>query len=85
MSALYQAVRPLIFKLKPEPAHHLVMTLLRLGGEIWPGQPLLKAWFHPRRSGFEPVQAFGLTFPNPIGLAAGFDKDAAAFRGLACR
>ena len=84
MSALYQAFRPLIFKLKPEPAHHMVMALLRLGGEVWPGQPIIRALFRPRRSVFQPVQAFGLTFPNPIGLAAGFDKDATAFRGLAC-
>ncbi len=32
----------------------------------------------------KPVQAFGLNFKNPIGLAAGYDKDAVAWRGLAC-
>jgi dihydroorotate dehydrogenase len=32
----------------------------------------------------KPVQAFGLTFPNPVGLAAGYDKDGTAWRGLAC-
>ena len=32
----------------------------------------------------KPVEAFGLTFPNPIGLAAGYDKDGLGWRGLAC-
>jgi dihydroorotate dehydrogenase len=41
----------------------------------------LRAWFAaPQR----PVEAFGLTFPNPIGLAAGYDKDGLGWRGLAC-
>ena len=30
------------------------------------------------------VQAFGLDFPNPVGLAAGYDKDALGWRGLTC-
>jgi dihydroorotate dehydrogenase len=46
-----------------------------------PARAFLRAWFNvPRR----PVQAFGLTFSNPIGLAAGYDKDALGWRGLAC-
>jgi dihydroorotate dehydrogenase len=83
MSAAYRALRPLIFLLQPETAHHLVMALLRLGGKVGPGRTLLRTWFRPRRPA-PPVHAFGLAFPNPIGLAAGFDKDAVAFRGLAC-
>jgi dihydroorotate dehydrogenase len=41
----------------------------------------IQAWFHTPQ---KPVQAFGLTFPNPVGLAAGYDKDGLGWRGLAC-
>jgi len=79
---LFHVLRPLIFKFKPEQAHHLVITMLGLGS-LWPVRPLLRAWFNPRVPG-PGVQAFGLTFPNPVGLAAGFDKNAQALSGLAC-
>lgn len=78
----FHLIRPLIFKLNGEQAHHLVINMLRLGG-IWPASLLLRAWFRPG-SGGPPVEAFGLTFPNPVGLAAGFDKNAQAMSGLGC-
>ena len=63
---------PLIRLLDPERAHNLAVWALSRG-------------FVPRQGGEdEPVLAtdlWGLRFPNPVGLAAGFDKDAAAFRG----
>jgi len=80
---LYHAFRPLIFQLPPEAAHRVCMILLRLGGSLPPGRALLRAWFRPRVLGPR-VSAFGVEFPNPIGLAAGFDKDAEAISGLSC-
>jgi dihydroorotate dehydrogenase len=80
---LYQAFRPLIFQIPPETAHRVVITLLRLGGSLPPTRALLRAWFRPHVNG-PPVRAFGIDFPNPIGLAAGFDKDAEAISGLSC-
>ena len=80
---LYKAFRPLIFQLSPETPHRAVMTLLRIGGGIGPCRVLLWAWFRPQVSGPQ-VRAFGIDFPNPIGLAAGFDKDAQAISGLSC-
>jgi len=79
----YALLRPLIFRLQPEQAHHLVITLLRLGGSNPLTRALIRWYFKPRNPG-PAVTAFGLTFPNPIGLAAGFDKDGLAWRGLAC-
>jgi len=80
---LYHILRPLIFLSKPEQAHTATIAMLRLGG----GNPLtravLKAWFRPRHTG-PAVQAFGLTFSNPLGMAAGYDKDGLGWRGLAC-
>jgi len=74
---LYRAVRPLLFALDPESAHSLSLdcldVLARLGGA-----PLL-ACSVPRL----PVQVMGLDFPNPVGLAAGMDKDGAHIDGLA--
>ena len=42
---------------------------------------LIRTWFSAPE---KPVQAFGLAFRNPVGLAAGYDKDGSAWRGLAC-
>ncbi len=70
MSKAYRIVRPLIFRLTPEQAHTSTIALLRLGGSLGIGRWLLRAWFHTRVQG-PAVQAFGLTFPNPLGMAAG--------------
>ena len=76
---MYPLIRPLLFKLKPETAHHLTLQLIRLAGHIPYSRWLLEALFMPPE---KPVQAFGLTFKNPVGLAAGYDKDGIAVRGL---
>lgn len=83
MTNLYSLLRPLIFRLQPEQAHAASLALLRLAGATSPGRSLLSACFRPRLSGPE-VRAFGLVFPNPIGLAAGYDKDGLGWRALAC-
>jgi dihydroorotate dehydrogenase len=76
---MYSFFRPLLFKLDPETAHHLTLQLIRLGA-YQPLNSLLRAMFAaPGRL----VKAFGLNFPNPVGLAAGYDKDGLAWRGLA--
>jgi dihydroorotate dehydrogenase len=73
--------RPLLFRLNPERAHALTLRLIRLAGSLPPVAAGLRRWFQPRS---RPVQAFGLTFTNPVGLAAGYDKDGLGWRGLAC-
>ncbi len=77
---LYPLIRRLFFLLPPERAHALTLRALALTGRIPPAAALLRrlAGAPPR-----PVEAFGLVFPNPVGLAAGYDKDGAALRGLA--
>jgi len=79
---VYRALRPLIFRLPPETAHGLTVALLRLAGSLPPVTALLRVAFRPRGT-IRPVHAFGLTFPNAVGLAAGYDKDGLAWRGLA--
>jgi dihydroorotate dehydrogenase len=77
---MYTLFRFLLFRLDPETAHGLTLSLIRLAGRLTPVRGFLRAWF---RAPAAPVQAFGLTFANPLGLAAGYDKDGLGWRGLA--
>jgi dihydroorotate dehydrogenase len=75
MANLYENVlRPLLFRMDPETAHDAGVQALRLLGHLpWLCRTVEKA---VARSGHAaPVKAFGLEFPNQVGLAAGFDKD----------
>jgi dihydroorotate dehydrogenase len=76
---MYRLLRPLLFKLDPETAHHLTLRLIRLGGYA-PFEGLLRRLYAAPP---KPVEVFGLRFPNPVGLAAGYDKDGLAWKGLA--
>jgi len=77
---MYNFLRPLLFRLEPENAHQLALQVIRFAGKFPPSYRLLVQFY---KAPPKPVQAFGLTFKNPIGLAAGYDKDAVAIRGLA--
>lgn len=74
-SELYDRLRPLLFRLDAERSHDLVLGLLG-GGYRVPGVPALLRHRYARRVPALPVRAFGLEFPNPVGLAAGLDKGA---------
>ncbi len=76
---MWSFFRPLFFKFNPETAHQLTLQLIRLGA-YQPLNLLLRAMY---TAPGKPVDAFGLHFPNPVGLAAGYDKDGLAWRGLA--
>jgi dihydroorotate dehydrogenase len=75
---MYSLLRPLLFRLEPEIAHQLTLHALRVGG-MEPVSSILRSIYFAQS---KPVQAFGLTFKNPVGLAAGYDKDAVAIKGL---
>jgi dihydroorotate dehydrogenase len=75
---MYKLFRSLLFQLDPEVAHHLTLRLLRISAF----QPMLAMLQTLYATPPKPVQAFGLTFKNPVGLAAGYDKDGVAVRGL---
>ena len=78
----YHALRPLLFRLDPESAHHRTLQLLALASFSGVGRALLRRLFAYADPQLE-TEVFGLRFPNPIGLAAGYDKDGAALGGLA--
>ncbi len=68
---MYKLIRPILFSLQPETAHHLAVVGLKLSKPFLPlFSPLLTA-SDPRLE----KKIFGLTFPNPVGLAAGLDKN----------
>src|ERR1700752_4127749 len=70
--ALYPLVRPLAFALDAERAHRLTIRTLKLLPAGLPAKP------DPALS----ISVAGLDFPNPVGLAAGFDKDAEVYREM---
>jgi dihydroorotate dehydrogenase len=76
---MYKLFRLILFRLDPETAHALTLSALRAARHFPPALWLLKLVYHSPK---KPVQAFGLTFKNPVGLAAGYDKDALAVKGL---
>jgi len=81
--ASYDAIRALLFRLEPERAHRLTLQMLALAGAIPALRSGLRRIFSFEDPGLR-VRAFGLEFANPVGLAAGYDKDGLAMHGLAC-
>ncbi len=66
----YRLLRPLLFKLSPETAHHIALTTLKY----------LPLFYHRHTA---PKTVFGLEFKNPVGLAAGLDKNGDYIKALA--
>jgi dihydroorotate dehydrogenase len=82
--AYKQLIRPYLFKKTkedPEIAHEKAIRILRVAGRIRPFCALLELFATVSDSRLE-QSYFGITFKNPIGLAAGFDKNAEAISGL---
>ena len=75
---MYKLLRTLLFRLEPETAHHLTLTLMRIG-RMPPIRSILQMLYSTPA---KPIEAFGLKFKNPVGLAAGYDKDGIAVHGL---
>jgi len=75
MKNLYERlVRPLLFSLEAETAHHFTVASLRRASHFDLALGALKRFAPPSK----PKTLFGLIFPNPIGLAAGLDKNGVA-------
>lgn len=68
-------IRPLLFLIDPEKVHHLSFSFLKIALGFKPIASLVGAAFTYKNKGLE-RELFGLKFQNPVGLAAGFDKDA---------
>ena len=74
-------IKPILFLFDPEWVHHAVFYLLKVIHRI-PGMgSMIRGLYHIKDQRLE-RKLFGLTFPNPVGLAAGFDKDAKLYQEL---
>jgi dihydroorotate dehydrogenase len=78
---MYSLIKPFLFSMNPEKAHHFTFSLLKASRFI-PGFGMAsrKAWLVEDPS--LKKKLFGLEFRNPVGLAAGLDKDALAFEEM---
>ncbi len=84
MGALYERIlRPALFRLESERAHEVGVGAMELLGRFQPVCRALERLGRVSPSSFRPIEAFGLKFPNAVGLAAGFDKNARAWRAAA--
>jgi dihydroorotate dehydrogenase len=84
MGAIYEKIlRPFLFRMDPERAHELAVDSLALLGRLSPVCRMMESLVCLSPELFRPVEAFGLHFPNAIGLAAGFDKNARAWPAAA--
>ncbi len=76
-------IRPLLFLIDPERVHHFTFRFIQIVSFIPGVKGILKSFFTYHHPSLE-RRILGLTFKNPVGLAAGFDKDARLIDGLAC-
>src|SRR5689334_23364213 len=80
---MYRLLYRMVLRRVPaEAAHRLAFGLIRAFARVPGAAWLLRRWLGPRDPVLR-VRALGLSFPGPVGLAAGFDKDARGTRGLA--
>lgn len=80
---MYPFIKKILFLLSPENAHRVAMMMCSFIRVIPGGKTLLRTLFCYNNPALS-KELFGITFPNPVGLAAGFDKDARYVDTLAC-
>ena len=76
-----QIIRPILFCFDPEEVHYFTFSLIRFLSKI-PGFTWLFKFLYEVNDKRLETEVFGLKFKNPVGLAAGFDKDAKLYREL---
>jgi dihydroorotate dehydrogenase len=79
---MYELIKPLLFQFDPENIHYAVTGGLRRANRIWGVKSLLKNLYQLEDKRLE-RELMGLKFKNPLGLAAGFDKNASMIEELA--
>ena len=79
---MYELIKPLFFKFDPESIHHVVTGGLRRVNRVWGVKSLLKNLYQFEDKRLE-REVMGLKFKNPVGLAAGFDKNATLIEDFA--
>src|SRR5690554_3684522 len=78
---MYKAfIRPIFFKFDPEKIHHFTFSMLQFYQKI--GLDAILGKLYKVKDARLERELFGLKFPNPVGLAAGFDKNAVLYKEL---
>lgn len=80
---MYQLVKKILFRQDPEDVHYKVMNWLKTAYNSGVGKTFLRSNYSYQHPSLE-REVFGVRFKNPIGLAAGFDKDAKFIDELSC-
>ena len=80
---MYTLLRTILFKFSPEAVHHFSMKALKISCSTWLGKKILSSLFTYKNPKLHTL-FLGLHFRNPVGLAAGFDKNAEYLRELEC-
>ena len=78
---MYQFVRSILFRFDAEKVHYFVVGLLQLIVKFPPTKWIFRSMYHVEHPALE-REFIGLKFPNPVGLAAGFDKNAKYFNEM---
>ena len=78
---MYQVIRSILFRFDAEKVHYFVVGLLKTIVKFPPSKWLFRSVYHVKHPALE-RRFIGLKFPNPVGLAAGFDKNAKYFNEL---
>lgn len=72
---MYRLIKPVFFKFDPENVHHFVVKRLKWFNDYFPlGKTIIRSSYDVNIKGLE-REVFGIKFKNPVGLAAGFDKN----------
>src|SRR5690606_37503360 len=74
-------IRPILFKFDPEKVHYFTFSVLRIANKIPFASSIIRSCYVIDDKRLE-REVFGLKFKNPVGLAAGFDKDAKLYQEL---
>ena len=82
ITAMYKLIRPVLFLFSPERIHGIVMSMLRVVNYIPFSGHLVRMIFNYQNPKLE-REVFGIKFKNPVGLAAGFDKNGDAYTLMA--
>src|SRR6201986_317232 len=78
---MYKLIRKILFLFPPEGVHHFSMKCMKIICAFAPARWLIKQVYRPRNAGLS-RRFLGLSFKNPVGLGAGFDKNAKYLREL---
>lgn len=76
-------LKPIFFRFSAESCHHFIINLLKIMSYTPFAKPIVRSLFRYKHPSLE-REVFGLKFPNPVGLAAGFDKNAEVYDSLGC-